>query len=294
MRRNSAIYRVQGAIWGARRFATSNTSFRELRFKNLDAIDLRAPIIPTRKNFDVSPDHPLWGFFPEGSNTQYSYRQPEELDRDARAWRMAELRNKSFEDLHKIWHLTLKERNIIYREKRLFESIALPNGALFDEVDQKLTLTQKRIKQVLAERQVSFERVKTLEDDIQEYLQAFETRYVNADDHEILNLNDKLVRLQYAIFGIQPRLGEDVQTINVDLVRGIEYIANVKSKRYVKLHPDSLSLPLNGIMEQVPFLLRSSEEAVKDITELRQLGQSVMLNKIDVLPFLRKVFQDLK
>ena len=53
------------------------------------------------------------------------------------------------------------------------------------------------------ERQVAVERAQaTMQDDIQKYLDDFKTRYVNCEADEVEDYHEKLVRLQYAIFGI--------------------------------------------------------------------------------------------
>lgn len=39
-------------------------------------------------------------------------------------------------------------------------------------------------------------------------------------------------------------------------------------------------------MEELPFLLHNIDEAVQQVTALRESGQSVKLDKIDVFPFL--------
>lgn len=266
---------------------------KPLKFSDIKNIKLRQPIVPTHKNFDVSPDHPLWAFFPEGSNSESCFRQPDEVSSDSRAWTMAELHRKSFDDLHKLWYLTLKERNILAREVRLAHSIDFMNTTRFDEMDSRLLLTQKRIKQTLLERQVAFERAQLLSEEQQEYLQDFKEKYIDADAATIGSFNDKLVRLQYALFGIEPDLLEcDLDTdINVKFVEGLNYVANLKLERYLKSNPQALDLPLNGVMEELPFLLRDAEEAVSEVKALRESGQSVKLDKIDVFPFLRNALQ---
>lgn len=263
---------------------------KALQFSDLKTIKLREPVIPTHKNFDVSPDHPLWGFFGNGRNSQYSYRTTDELDNSSRAWTMAELRRKSFDDLHKLWYIILKERNVISTEKRLAVAIQRVNTNVLDDMDEKLSLTHKRIKQVLLERQVAYERAQTLQSNVEEYLNKFETEYVNASSEEIANMNNKLIRLQYAIFGIQPSLEDyDLNThINEKLVNGISYIAKIKLGRYISENPSSeLQFPLNGVMEELPFLVRDTNEAVEEVLSLRENDQSVKLDKVDVFPFLK-------
>ncbi|ABN68248.2 predicted protein [Scheffersomyces stipitis CBS 6054] len=265
-------------------------------FGDLSKVKLRAPIIPTHKNFDVSPDHPLWAFFPEGNNTETALRSGDELDMNSREWTFAELRRKSFEDLHKLWYLTLKERNILAREVRLAESLRYSRTQQHDALDEKLVTVQKRIKQVLLERQVAHERVQTFTQQQQQYLTEFEERYLNASEHEIVSFNEKLVRLQYAFFGIEPQLQDyDLEDINIKFVEGLSFVANLKVKRYLKQNPaqeQEFELPLNGVVEELPFLLRNVTEAIEEVKALRQSGESVKLDKIDVFPFLRSALSN--
>jgi len=269
---------------------------KPMRFTDLRTVQLRPPIVPTHRNFEVSPDHPLWAFFPDGNNSQTCYREASDLDIQSRAWTTAELRRKLFEDLHQLWYLVLKERNVLAREVRLADAINERNTHVHDQVDEKLLLTQKRIKQVLLERQTAFERVQTFTQQQQEYLEEFRQRYLDADASQIASYNEKLIRLQYAFFGIQPQL-EDYNwetDINERFVDGLNYVSHIKLARYFAQNPEveeEIGYPLKGVVEELPFLLRDPLEAVEEVRALRQSGAQVKLDKIDVLPFLRLALQ---
>ncbi|EKX45324.1 hypothetical protein GUITHDRAFT_94796 [Guillardia theta CCMP2712] len=67
-----------------------------------------------------------------------------------RSWRAEELRQKSFEDLHKIWWLCLKERNSLALERH--EARARGVTPLNPSRFRKLRKTMARIRVVLGER----------------------------------------------------------------------------------------------------------------------------------------------
>lgn len=71
--------------------------------------------------------------------------------RTGRSWRVSELRLKSFDDLHKLWFILLKERNVLLTEKAWCKTNSRhwTNGEsnLF-----KVKTSMQRVKGVVAER----------------------------------------------------------------------------------------------------------------------------------------------
>jgi large subunit ribosomal protein L47 len=65
---------------------------------------------PARKEFKTNPEHGLWRFFNADKTAMSS---PEEEFAHGRAWTYAELNYKSFEDLHSLHWVCVKERNRI-------------------------------------------------------------------------------------------------------------------------------------------------------------------------------------
>jgi large subunit ribosomal protein L47 len=59
---------------------------------------------------ETDPDHGLWGFF---QNRDLVTNTPAEDARHGRSWTVNELRGKSWDDLHALWWVCVKERNRI-------------------------------------------------------------------------------------------------------------------------------------------------------------------------------------
>ncbi|KAL1887366.1 54S ribosomal protein L4 mitochondrial [Ceratocystis pirilliformis] len=101
------------------------------------------------------PNHGLWGFFPAPGTLM---RSPAEDAEHGRAWTVEELRKKDWEDLHRLWWVCLRERNMI--ATATYERIRLDVGFGTQEArsrDAQVRLTMKRIKATLTERHYVWE-----------------------------------------------------------------------------------------------------------------------------------------
>ncbi|KAL1933576.1 hypothetical protein VTP01DRAFT_7666 [Rhizomucor pusillus] len=77
-----------------------------------------------------------------------------------RSWTAKELRQKSFEDLHKLWYVLLKERNVLATQRGEARRQQLSTD-VFDNSDRmkKVRKSMARIKLVLNERQREYEKL---------------------------------------------------------------------------------------------------------------------------------------
>ncbi|CAB3987271.1 39S ribosomal L47, mitochondrial [Paramuricea clavata] len=103
----------------------------------------------TRTGFSIEE------FFPPGVlETQQPL--PEEV-KSGRSWRAAELRQKSNEDLHKLWYVLLKERNMLLtvQAEARRQEVVMPSPQRFHKVKKSMAM----IKVVLDERKRAIEAI---------------------------------------------------------------------------------------------------------------------------------------
>ncbi|CAO3677983.1 unnamed protein product [Rhizopus stolonifer] len=77
-----------------------------------------------------------------------------------RSWKAKELRQKSFEDLHKLWYVLLKERNLLATQKHEAKRLNIPPQVWTNRGRMmKCQKSMARIKFVLYERQREYEQL---------------------------------------------------------------------------------------------------------------------------------------
>ncbi|KAK9897797.1 MRP-L47-domain-containing protein [Cystobasidium minutum MCA 4210] len=171
-------------LWRLQDEIASTTNARELEQKTKELAELRANQ-PRR--------HPLWAFFHEktkrdaedldkyakwtkGPNGEdipppgyYALgnalnRPNREASRSGRSWDAAELRRKSFDDLHKLWYLLLMERNVLHtqKEEAKRQGVELMSYTYVSEQLLKCRKTMARIKYILNERRLAAREAQSL------------------------------------------------------------------------------------------------------------------------------------
>jgi len=104
---------------------------------------------------ETDPDHGLWEFF---ADRKMIARAPAEEAKHGRSWTVEELRHKSWDDLHRLWWVCVKERNRI--ATTVWERNKSHMG--FGETESKnrdhqVRRTMRAIKHALTERFYAWE-----------------------------------------------------------------------------------------------------------------------------------------
>ncbi|KAI8848688.1 mitochondrial 39-S ribosomal protein L47 (MRP-L47)-domain-containing protein [Chytridium lagenaria] len=108
------------------------------------------PEIPSSASVSVGSGRGLLDFF--DSEKGWSWRENEKPT--GRAWTAAELRGKSFEDLHRLWWVCLKEINLL--ESQRLEAFRFRRKFPHDDRVKQVRLTMRRVKVVLWERRIAY------------------------------------------------------------------------------------------------------------------------------------------
>ncbi|KAH9891648.1 MRP-L47-domain-containing protein [Cubamyces lactineus] len=112
---------------------------------------------------EVNPNHGLYAFFRrKEKDGKVSYDTVESVDiatdKSGRAWTAAELRRKSFKDLHTLWYVVLRERNLLATQQAEARRLGANEQALsLWTKAYRCRKTMARIKYVINERRVAYE-----------------------------------------------------------------------------------------------------------------------------------------
>ncbi|PYH87733.1 54S ribosomal protein L4, mitochondrial [Aspergillus ellipticus CBS 707.79] len=109
---------------------------------------------------DPNPDHGLWGFFPKDKT---ALSTPAYDVAHGRPWSIQELREKSWDDLHALWWVCIKERNRIATSDLERTRLRAGYGEWESgERNRVIRVTQNGIKHVLRERWYAWEDAQRL------------------------------------------------------------------------------------------------------------------------------------
>ncbi|KAL0961149.1 hypothetical protein HGRIS_006121 [Hohenbuehelia grisea] len=145
---------------------------------------------PERKySIVVKKDHGLYGFFRKkqddsGHETYETIEAPEDnlILASGRSWTAAELRLKSFQDLHTLWYVVLRERNLLATQLEEARRLGIQNPALriSTRKARMCRKTMARIKYVMNERRLAYENAEKI------VLGELEESQAKAEDEEVL------------------------------------------------------------------------------------------------------------
>ncbi|EUC54596.1 ribosomal protein subunit L4 [Rhizoctonia solani AG-3 Rhs1AP] len=115
---------------------------------------------------DVNPDHGLYGFFRAVRDEVSGVLDYETIvprhrvnDYSGRPWLASELRRKSFKDLHTLWYVLARERNLLATQATEARRMGV-DARLFTNGprrDLRCRKSMARIKQVLNERRLAYD-----------------------------------------------------------------------------------------------------------------------------------------
>ncbi|KAL1296954.1 hypothetical protein AAFC00_004557 [Neodothiora populina] len=136
--------------------ALRSTGPRKRQTLSVKVEDLPKPVPEVeRSQIQVDPEHGLWQFF---NRERTPFATPEYNNAHGRAWTVHELRNKDWEELHRLWWVCIKERNRLSTEERERQRVDAGYGEHETVTrDKEVRITMRGIKHVLTERWYAWE-----------------------------------------------------------------------------------------------------------------------------------------
>eukprot|EP01129_Flabellula_baltica_P005781 TRINITY_DN2117_c0_g1_i2.p1 TRINITY_DN2117_c0_g1~~TRINITY_DN2117_c0_g1_i2.p1 ORF type:complete len:122 (-),score=29.14 TRINITY_DN2117_c0_g1_i2:16-381(-) len=118
------------------------------------------------------------------------------VDCVGRAWSASELRLKSFSDLHKLWFVLLKEKNMLLTQREAFRKSGERESYPSPYRLRKVRKSMARIQVVLGERKKAADKAKQMVREIyaqrkqEERIRAIENKMLEDIEGETLELKD--------------------------------------------------------------------------------------------------------
>ncbi|KAJ6584986.1 mitochondrial 39-S ribosomal protein L47 (MRP-L47)-domain-containing protein, partial [Mycena capillaripes] len=109
----------------------------------------------------LSPDHGLYGFFRRREDPnlrgddQYETFTDPTIKYKGRSWLASELRLKSFQDLHTLWYVLLRERNLLATQREEMRRFGLAKDRF--PAANACRKSMARIKAIMNERRLAYE-----------------------------------------------------------------------------------------------------------------------------------------
>ncbi|KAF8645230.1 hypothetical protein AX16_008057 [Volvariella volvacea WC 439] len=169
-----------------------------------------APVngLPLTGRIPVKKDHGLYAFFRRkqgeglvGDARFETLESPESMQKlpSGRAWRASELRLKSFKDLHVLWYVLLRERNLLATQKEEARRLGVTNSDLQVSATRvhNCRKSMARIKAVINERRVAYEgAIKLIEAEEDEAVLEEQTRIFKRERSTVLRRRATTRRLR--------------------------------------------------------------------------------------------------
>ncbi|KAF9013282.1 mitochondrial 39-S ribosomal protein L47 (MRP-L47)-domain-containing protein [Cyathus striatus] len=119
----------------------------------------------------VREDHGLYGI--DGEDAYETVEEPQyQQSVSGRAWKASELRLKSFQDLHTLWYVTLRERNLLATQKEEARRMGVMSSQFYVSRArlEACRKTMAHIKAVINERRLAYlKAVELAEKEVEEY-----------------------------------------------------------------------------------------------------------------------------
>ncbi|KAI6014860.1 mitochondrial 39-S ribosomal protein L47 (MRP-L47)-domain-containing protein [Pisolithus microcarpus] len=115
---------------------------------------------------EIDPNHGLWAFFrknvdSEGKVTYETVEPRDSYNESGRSWIASELRRKSFKDLHTLWYVLLRERNLLATQREEARRIGIRNteSLVVSVRDRLCRKSMARLKYVINERRLVYDKI---------------------------------------------------------------------------------------------------------------------------------------